>query len=138
MLKRRFFSIGNSAFSIQHSMPIIIKSRREIEMMRRAGYLGAQILQKMHAAVAPGVTTGEINAIARNELQKAGAIGMAKNYPTYKPNEGYPAETCISVNEEIVHGIPGPRKPFKLVRFALSNEALNTNSPTASRIAFAM
>ena len=91
-------------------MPIIIKSRREIEMMRRAGFIGAQILQKMHAAVAPGVTTGEINAIARAELQKHGAVGLAKNYPTYKVNEGYPAETCISVNEEIVHGIPGPRK----------------------------
>lgn len=91
-------------------MPIIIKSRREIEMMRRAGYIGAQILEKMQAAVAPGVTTADLNNIARVELEKAGAVGMAKNYPTYKPGEGYPAETCISVNEEIVHGIPGPRK----------------------------
>jgi methionyl aminopeptidase len=91
-------------------MPIIIKSRREIEMMRRAGHIGAQILKKMQAAVKPGVTTADINQIAKIELQKHGAIGMAKNYPTYKPGEGYPAETCISVNEEIVHGIPGPRR----------------------------
>ncbi|HEY1683534.1 MAG TPA: type I methionyl aminopeptidase, partial [Tepidisphaeraceae bacterium] len=40
---------------------------------------------------------------------KHGAIGLSKNYPTYKPGEGYPAETCISVNEEVVHGIPGSR-----------------------------
>jgi methionyl aminopeptidase len=91
-------------------MPIIIKSRREIEMMRRCGHIGANILKKMHAAVRPGVTTAEINQIAKIELQKHGAVGLAKNYPTYKPNEGYPAETCISVNEEIVHGIPGPRR----------------------------
>ncbi len=91
-------------------MPIIIKSRREIEMMRRAGFVAAQMLKKMSAAVQPGVTTAELNQIARIELQKAGAIGMSKNYPTYKPGEGYPAETCISVNEEIVHGIPGPRR----------------------------
>ena len=91
-------------------MPIIIKSRSEIEQMRKCGHLAAGILRKMHAAVKPGVTTAEINHIAKMELQKAGAVGLAKNYPTYKPGEGYPAETCISVNEEIVHGIPGPRK----------------------------
>ncbi|GIW77321.1 MAG: methionine aminopeptidase [Phycisphaerae bacterium] len=91
-------------------MPIIIKSRHEIEMMRRCGYIGHHILRKMAKAVRPGITTAELNQIARIELQKAGAIGLSKNYPTYKPNEGYPAETCISVNEEIVHGIPGPRR----------------------------
>lgn len=91
-------------------MPIIIKSRHEIEMMRRCGYIGYTILQKMASAVRPGVTTAELNQIAKIELQKVGARGLSKNYPTYKPNEGYPAETCISVNEEIVHGIPGPRR----------------------------
>ena len=88
-------------------MPIILKSRREIEMMRRAGKLGHTILHKMEAAVAPGVTTARLNDIAREELEKVGAVAMSKNYPTYKPGEGYPAETCISVNEEVVHGIPG-------------------------------
>ena len=91
-------------------MPIVIKSRREIEMMRRAGHIGYQVLQTMREAVRPGVTTAEINAVAAEALAKLGATGMSKNYPTYKAGEGYPAETCISVNEEIVHGIPGPRK----------------------------
>jgi methionyl aminopeptidase len=90
-------------------MPIIRKSRREIELMRRAGQVGNAILTRMREAVRPGVTTGQLNDIARIELAKNNAIGLSKNYPTYKPGEGYPAETCISVNDEVVHGIPGPR-----------------------------
>lgn len=91
-------------------MPIIIKTRREIEMMRRAGQVGCQILAKMREAVRPGVTTFELNEIARAELERTGAIGLSKNYPTYKAGEGFPAETCISVNDEVVHGIPGARQ----------------------------
>lgn len=91
-------------------MPIVIKTRREIEMMRRAGQVGCEILAKMREAVAPGVTTGQLNEIARVELEKAGGVGLSKNYPTYKPGEGYPAETCISVNDEVVHGIPSNRQ----------------------------
>jgi methionyl aminopeptidase len=91
-------------------MPIIIKTRREIEMMRRTGQVGCEILSKMRQAVRPGVTTHELNEIARIELEKAGGKGLSKNYPTYKTGEGFPAETCISVNEEVVHGIPGNRQ----------------------------
>jgi methionyl aminopeptidase len=90
-------------------MPIIRKSRREIELMRRAGQVGNEILATMRQAVRPGITTAQLNDLARAELDKNNAIGLSKNYPTYKPGEGYPAETCISVNEEVVHGIPGPR-----------------------------
>src|SRR5581483_11169792 len=91
-------------------MPIVIKTRREIEMMRRAGQVGCEILAKMREAVAPGVSTFAINEIARRALQAHNAIGLSKNYPTYKPGEGFPAETCISVNDEVVHGIPGSRQ----------------------------
>jgi methionyl aminopeptidase len=91
-------------------MPIVIKTRREIEMMRRAGKVGCEILARMREAVAPGVTTFELNEIARRELEKNKAVGLSKNYPTYKPGEGFPAETCISVNDEVVHGIPGTRQ----------------------------
>lgn len=90
-------------------MPIILKARREIELMRKAGQLAHQILLSMKEAVAPGVTTGQLNDVAKRELKAAGAIGLSKNYPTYRPGEGFPAETCISVNDEVVHGIPGSR-----------------------------
>lgn len=91
------------------SMPIVIKTRREIEQMRRAGQVACKVLELMCQAVKPGITTGELNEIARQELERHGAVGLSKNYPTYKPGQGYPAETCISVNEEVVHGIPGTR-----------------------------
>lgn len=90
-------------------MPIVLKSRREIEMMRAAGKLARDILSKMKAASVPGVTTGQLDELARAELERAGATSPSKNYPTYKPGEGFPGYTCISINEEVVHGIPGPR-----------------------------
>lgn len=79
-------------------------------MMRHAGKLAHDILAMMAVRVAVGVSTQELNEIARIELDRAGAIATSKNYPSYKPGEGYPAETCISVNDEVVHGIPGGRK----------------------------
>jgi methionyl aminopeptidase len=90
-------------------MPIVLKTRREIEMMRRAGQVGRDILSKMRDAAVVGVTTGELDELARSELEKVGGVGLSKNYPTYKEGEGFPGYTCISVNEEVVHGIPGKR-----------------------------
>lgn len=90
-------------------MPIILKTRREIELMRHAGQVGQDILQKMREHTRPGVTTGELDQLAAEELAKVGGIGMSRNYPTYKAGEGFPGHTCISVNEEVVHGIPGQR-----------------------------
>ncbi len=90
-------------------MPIVIKSRFEIERMRRTGQLGHQILSKMRQAVAAGVTTQALDDLAKFELDRAGAIALSKNYPTYRAGEGFPGHTCISVNEEVVHGIPGTR-----------------------------
>jgi methionyl aminopeptidase len=90
-------------------MPIIIKSRFEIERMRRAGRLACEILEKMRNAVAPGVSTQSLDDLARAELERAGANALSKNYPTYRPNEGFPGHTCISINEEVVHGVPGAR-----------------------------
>jgi methionyl aminopeptidase len=91
-------------------MPIILKTRREIEQIRRAGQVGCEILAAMREIVRPGVTTFQINEIARRMLAERNAVGMSKNYPTYKPDEGYPAESCVSVNEEVVHGIPSSRQ----------------------------
>jgi methionyl aminopeptidase len=91
-------------------MPIVLKTRREIEMMRRAGQVGRDILAKMREASVAGVTTGELDELARIELEKVGGIALSKNYPTYKAGEGFPGYTCISVNDEVVHGIPGRRE----------------------------
>jgi methionyl aminopeptidase len=96
--------------STQRSNLIVIKTRHDIDMMRRAGQVAWDVLSKMRAAAIPGVTTGQLDELARVEMDKVGAVGMSKNYPTYKPNEGFPGHTCISVNEVVVHGIPGDRK----------------------------
>jgi len=90
-------------------MPIVLKTRREIEMMRRTSQVGRDVLAKMHRAAVPGVSTGALDELARDELEKVGGIALSKNYPTYKAGEGFPGYTCISVNEEVVHGIPGKR-----------------------------
>src|ERR1700744_3980640 len=89
---------------------VVIKNQRDIEMMRRAGRVACEVLSKMRQAALPGVTTGELDALAQAEMDKVGAQGLSKNYPTYKPGEGFPAPTCISVNEEVVHGIPSARQ----------------------------
>jgi methionyl aminopeptidase len=90
-------------------MPIVIKTRREIDMMRRAGVVAHTILAKMKAASVAGASTSSLDEIARDELNSVGGISLSRNYPSYKPNEGFPGYTCISVNEEVVHGIPGKR-----------------------------
>src|SRR5438309_127080 len=94
-------------------MAVVLKSRREIELMRTAGKLGHDILGKINAVVRPGVNTQELDDLAEHEHQQANAIGLSKNYPTYKPGEGFPASTCISINEEVVHGIPSPKRLLK-------------------------
>lgn len=90
-------------------MPIVLKSRREIEMMRAAGVLASAILGKMRDAAVVGATTGELDELARVELEKAGAFSPSKNYRSGGAGVPFPGYTCISVNEEVVHGIPGPR-----------------------------
>src|SRR3954463_4317374 len=104
-----FVFVHRSSFILHRSPMYVLKTRREIEMMRRAGRLAFDVLQKMKEGTRPGVTTGELDELARIELEKAGAVSGSKNYPTYKPGEGYPGYTCISVNDEVVHGIPGKR-----------------------------
>jgi methionyl aminopeptidase len=78
--------------------------------MRRAGQLVRQALERCRAICQPGVTTAEIDAEAGKIIaENPGAVGLFKWYPTYHEGEGFPAFTCISVNDEVVHGIPGPR-----------------------------
>ncbi len=90
-------------------MGINYKSRREIEQMRVAGRHVGEILQILKAAVAPGVTTGQLNAIAERELKERGGIGSFKHYVISNGVPPFPAVICTSVNDEVVHGIPGKR-----------------------------
>lgn len=86
---------------------ITIKTPDELKAMRAAGRINAEALAAVRAAIRPGVTTAELNAAAEAVLHKYGAYSPFKNYPGPYP---YPASICASVNEELVHGIPGSRK----------------------------
>lgn len=82
---------------------IEIKSPDQLAVMRAAGLVVAHTLEAVRAAVRPGITTGELDAIARDVIKDAGAT------PSFLGYHGYPAVICASVNEEVVHGIPGAR-----------------------------
>ena len=83
---------------------IKIKSRKEIELMRRAGKITAAARALAGEMVRPGVTTREIDKAVHDFILKQGAIPAFLNY------NGYPASCCISINNEVIHGIPGNRK----------------------------
>lgn len=90
-------------------MAISYKTPEQIAMMRKSGRWVHEALRRCRESCRPGVSTAEINQRAEAILDECGGMGLFKNYPTYRPGEGFPAATCISVNEEIVHGIPGER-----------------------------
>jgi methionyl aminopeptidase len=83
---------------------IIVKSLQEIELMRQAGRIVAGTLQELAGAVRPGITTIKLDALARQYIQKSGAR------PAFLGYHGFPATICTSLNEEVVHGIPGLRR----------------------------
>jgi methionyl aminopeptidase len=83
---------------------MIVETPEELEGLRRAGALVAETIRRMREAVAPGVTTAELDLIAARTFHEHGALSAPME--TY----GFPGSTCISVNEEVVHGIPGGRK----------------------------
>jgi methionyl aminopeptidase len=82
---------------------IIYKSPAEIEKMRRAGRIVARTIAETVAAVRPGITTAELDIVAEKVIRDEGAT------PSFKGYRGFPASICASVNEQLVHGIPGPR-----------------------------
>ena len=84
-------------------MSIIIKSDREVSAMRAAGRMVAMVLGILSKQVRPGMKTRELDVIAGRELDRLGAK------PSFKGYRGFPANLCVSVNDEIVHGIPGER-----------------------------
>ena len=85
---------------------IEIKSREQIDLMRVAGLLVGETLELLRAAVRPGVTTGELDALAEDNIRSHGGIPSFKGY-SHPP---FPGTICASVNDEVVHGIPGSRE----------------------------
>jgi len=83
---------------------IILKSKDEIEKMRSASRVVAEVLQELRKAVRPGMPTLELDAIAERGIRGRGAI------PAFKGYRGFPNTLCVSVNEQVVHGIPSKRR----------------------------
>jgi len=82
---------------------VIIKSTEEIGIMRKCGKILAAILDKLRTEIRPGIKTSQLDIIMAEESEKRGVMPSFKNY------RGFPANLCVSVNDEIVHGIPGER-----------------------------
>lgn len=82
---------------------IITKAPREIDIMRKAGQIVARTHKELQAHIRPGITTGQLDAIAERYIRSQGAT------PSFKGYNGFTGSICASVNEELVHGIPGDR-----------------------------
>jgi len=87
--------------------PIVIKNPPEIDLMREAGRINALVLMEVGKMIRPGIATEELDVVAEELIRENGGKPAFKNYPGPYP---YPATLTISVNEELVHGIPGKRK----------------------------
>ncbi|MCC6177890.1 MAG: type I methionyl aminopeptidase [Chloroflexi bacterium] len=83
---------------------IILKSKKELEIMRQAGLVVARTVREVVAAMRPGMTTRDLDLVAARSFERQGAKSTAKGY------HGFPGYICVSVNTQIVHGIPGPLK----------------------------
>ena len=87
---------------------IVLRSRQEIELIRAACQIVAEVLQRLVEVVAPGVSTAELDALAEKWTRERGAVPAFKGY-----NVGgrvYPSSLCVSINEEVVHGMPSPKR----------------------------
>lgn len=88
---------------------ITIKSEKELDIMRKSGEIVAMAHKKIEEEISPGITTGELDTIAEELIRKNGAIPSFKGVKGMRGAPDYPATICASVNNEVVHGIPGLR-----------------------------
>jgi len=88
-------------------LDIQLKSPEQVDLMRAAGLVVAAALDRMRAAVEPGVSTADLDTIAEAVIREAGAV------PSFKGYHGFPASICSSVNEQIVHAIPSPEQVLR-------------------------
>src|ERR1700723_4665437 len=88
-------------------MAVVLKSSNEIEKMRRAGQVVREVLELVRSKVKPGATTLDLEKAAEARLKELGVKAAFKGY------HGYPCVLCTSVNSEVVHGIPSPKRVLK-------------------------
>ncbi len=86
---------------------VVLKTSRELGIMKEACRISAGALQTVGKAVEPGVTTAELDRLAEKYIRSQGAVPNFKNY------HGYPATACISINNEVIHGIPSAKRVIK-------------------------
>lgn len=94
-------------------MAITLKSRREIELMRRAGVVVADVLSKLQEISEPGVTTGQLDAVAMQMTTDARAQALFKGVRSPYARNPFPGTVCASINEQVVHGIPSDNVKLK-------------------------
>ncbi|MDD5059911.1 MAG: type I methionyl aminopeptidase [Candidatus Omnitrophica bacterium] len=82
---------------------IPLKSKKDLDMLKESGKILALVMHKVEKIVRPGITTSDIDRLSEKLILKSQAVAAFKGY------KGYPATACVSVNDEVVHGIPGPR-----------------------------
>ena len=92
---------------IQKRRGVEIKSAREVKIMRQASHIVATVLREVMGMVEPGQTTGDIDAYAEKRIREMGATPSVKGY------HGFPASICASINNEVVHGIPSPKRVIR-------------------------
>ena len=93
---------------------VTIKSKKEIELMREAGRVTALTHKAIEETIKPGMTTADIDRIAEETMKKYGAISAEKGYdPGIRGVPPYPASTCISINDEVIHGVPSNKRIIK-------------------------
>ena len=93
---------------------VTIKSKKEIEYMKEVCKIVALTYEELEKKIKPGMTTWELDQIAEQIMRKHGAVPAEKGYPSgYKGVPNFPAATCISINDEIIHGIPSKKRIIK-------------------------
>ncbi|MCD4831442.1 MAG: type I methionyl aminopeptidase [Anaerohalosphaeraceae bacterium] len=94
-------------------MAITLRSKREIELMRRAGAVVAEVLSKLREIAVPGMSTAELNTIAEKISAEYGAATLFKGVKSPFAKKPFPAAICASLNEQVVHGIPSEKTVLK-------------------------
>jgi methionyl aminopeptidase len=90
-------------------MAVTLKSAAEIDTMRRAGRVVAEVLALVESELKPGVSTAHLDALAEAHIRRSGGVPSFKGYPGVNPRKPFPGSICVSIDAEIVHGIPGDR-----------------------------